>query len=187
MILDLGCGKSKKNGAIGIDFIKMPGVDVVCDLNKGLPLPDNSVDGIYASHILEHLDDFMFAMKEIWRVLKKNGWVKIWVPHFSAGFITWGDPTHKRGFSIGTFECFLPERNITYIKNHFLVDELRLNFALGGKIVKGKKIKHKIYLFFGMIIEKIVNRNRMAQKSFESHWSQFFPFCEIYVKLKVLK
>ena len=33
-VLDVGCGTAKVNGAIGIDRINLPGVDVVHDLNK---------------------------------------------------------------------------------------------------------------------------------------------------------
>ncbi|HDY67077.1 MAG TPA: methyltransferase domain-containing protein [Candidatus Scalindua sp.] len=81
MILDLGCGKAKREGAIGVDFVEMPGVDIVCDLNGKFPFPDNRVDGICASHIFERLDDFLFTMNEIWRICKPNVWVKISVPH----------------------------------------------------------------------------------------------------------
>ena len=187
MILDLGCGENKRKGTIGVDIIKMPGVDVVCDLNKKLPFEDNSVDGIYASHLLEHLDDFTKTMSEIWRVLKPGAWVEIWVPHFSSRAITWGDPTHKRPFGINTFECFLAERNIPYIKAKFEIEKARLNFNLGGRKVKAKRLRHIPYLWLGGLMERAVNRNRSSQKRFETHWCQLFPFSELYIKLRVIK
>ena len=36
-ILDLGCGRNKLQGAFGVDFVELPGVDFVWDLNKELP------------------------------------------------------------------------------------------------------------------------------------------------------
>lgn len=187
MILDLGCGKTKREGTTGIDFIDMPGVDIVCNLNGELPLPDNSIEGVYASHILEHLDDIVFTMSEIWRVCKPDAWIKIWVPHFSSSTVTWGDPCHKRAFTIGTFEYFLPGRDISYIKTPFEIEDVRLNLNLGGGHSKGTKFRHRIYYYVGRLIENIVNRGRLTQKRFETRWSQFFPFSELYVQLRVIK
>lgn len=107
MILDLGCGgkKHKYPNSVCIDRVSAEGVDIVCDLNKGIPQKNNSVDLIYTSHTLEHLEDLIFIMKEIYRVLKKDGQVIIKVPHFSNG-VAYGDPSHKRVFSILTFDNF---------------------------------------------------------------------------------
>jgi SAM-dependent methyltransferase len=45
------------------------------DIVKGLPLEPNLCDGIYASHVLEHLalDDFRQALKNTYTLLKPNG------------------------------------------------------------------------------------------------------------------
>jgi SAM-dependent methyltransferase len=42
------------------------------DIVKGLPIADNSCDGIYCSHTLEHLslEDFRVSLKNTYRVLK---------------------------------------------------------------------------------------------------------------------
>jgi SAM-dependent methyltransferase len=52
------------------------------DIVKGLPLADASVDGIYASHILEHLArrDFERALKNTFRLLKPGGVFRLIVP-----------------------------------------------------------------------------------------------------------
>ncbi len=44
------------------------------DITKGLPLEVNSVDGIYCSHILEHLslEDFRIALQNTYRIMKKG-------------------------------------------------------------------------------------------------------------------
>ena len=38
--IDLGCGNRKVKGALGVDTVPVPGVDVVADINRGLPRPD---------------------------------------------------------------------------------------------------------------------------------------------------
>jgi len=52
------------------------------DIIKGLPIDDNSCDGLYCSHTLEHLSlkDFRQALKNSFRVLKKGGIFRCVVP-----------------------------------------------------------------------------------------------------------
>lgn len=44
-------------------------------------LGDASFGTVYASHVLEHLDDPTKAIREWWRVLKPNGYLIVVVPH----------------------------------------------------------------------------------------------------------
>ena len=93
-ILDLGCGKKKREGAIGVDFSDRHDADVIHDLNAfPYPFDDDSVDEIYLDNVLEHLDDPLKVMEEVHRICKPNGLVKVIVPYFRSvwAFI---DPTH---------------------------------------------------------------------------------------------
>jgi SAM-dependent methyltransferase len=45
-----------------------------------LPLPDDSFDVIYCSHVLEHVPADRQAMAEFYRVLKPGGWALLLVP-----------------------------------------------------------------------------------------------------------
>ena len=49
---------------------------------KGLPVADNSCDGLYCSHTLEHLslDDFRTALRNSYRILKPGGLFRCVVP-----------------------------------------------------------------------------------------------------------
>ena len=65
------------------NFKKIPNNIIVHDLRKGIPFKNNSVDAVYHSHLLEHIDrskvkDFL---REIFRVLKPNGVQRIVVPN----------------------------------------------------------------------------------------------------------
>lgn len=52
-----------------------------------LPYPDNTFDMIVSSEVMEHLSDDAKALKELKRVLKKNGSVLITVPNLHFPFL----------------------------------------------------------------------------------------------------
>jgi hypothetical protein len=56
------------------------------DVVKGLPLRSGSVEGLYASHVLEHLalDDMRLALRESLRILKPGGAFRLIVPDLRA-------------------------------------------------------------------------------------------------------
>ena len=61
--------------AIGID-LDYPGYD-----GKTLPFPAASQDAVFASHVLEHIDDWAGALADWYRVLKIGAHLVIAVPH----------------------------------------------------------------------------------------------------------
>ncbi len=129
--LNLGCGDDIKEGYVNVDFIKQPGIDIVHNINKfPWPFKSNTFNEIYASHIIEHVDDLIKTMKEIHRISKKNAKINIRGPHFSCG-VSYRDPTHKRLFSYFTFEYFSNPKD--YYKrnesNMFKIKSRRLNFT----------------------------------------------------------
>ena len=65
-------------------FTSLPNNIVVHDLSKGIPFDTNSVDAVYHSHFLEHLDrnTAQQLLLEVKRVLKPNGIHRIVVPDF---------------------------------------------------------------------------------------------------------
>lgn len=106
-IVNLGCGKVRIPGSIGVDRVAIEGyTDVVHDLNTTpFPFEDSSVDEVHFYHVLEHLDNPISKMEEIWRILKPGGLLHMRVPHFSSmGAFT--DLTHIRPFGYGSFDCF---------------------------------------------------------------------------------
>lgn len=94
--LDLGCGKTKKDGFLGVDAIKFEGVDVVADLRDTWPWADGSVDEVHCSHFLEHLtgSERVHFFNELYRVLKPTSKAVIICPHWSSER-AYGDPTHQ--------------------------------------------------------------------------------------------
>ena len=115
--LDLGSGNNKKETYyIGIDVDKYHDNDIQLDLRFGvLPYPDNSVDGVYASHFLEHLtfDENIHLFNEVYRVLKPEKIFEIVVPHGMsyAGMV---DLSHRTFWTEDTFGYFTPENKYFY-------------------------------------------------------------------------
>lgn len=94
--LDLGCGKNKKAGFLGVDALKFEGVDIVTDLGAhAWPWADASVEEVHASHFVEHLGpkERMHFANELFRVLKPGGKATIITPHWNSPR-AYGDLTH---------------------------------------------------------------------------------------------
>lgn len=107
--LDLGCGRKKTPGAVGIDFSPNSDADIVHDLNVfPYPLPDNEFDAIVCDGILEHLDDIVKVMEELHRIARPNAQVLITTPYF-ASVDAFTDPTHRHYFSARSFDYFTGE------------------------------------------------------------------------------
>lgn len=94
--LDIGCGKNKIEGFLGVDAIAFEGVDVVADMREAWPWDDSSVDEVHCSHFLEHLtgEQRIHFFNELYRVLKPGAQARIITPHWSHER-AYGDPTHQ--------------------------------------------------------------------------------------------
>ena len=165
--LDVGCGNHKHKGTyIGVD--KYPGedVDIVCDIEHNrLPLEDNIVDGVYSRHFFEHVDDFNYVLKEIYRVCKDGAIVEIIVPHFTRPPYEW----HKRHYR---YNCFIDYEvntdSMLGIPKLFRCLERRLEFSGYGYI--------RAWLF-----------NKIPYFYEYSFLRNCFPCSQIYIKFKVIK
>jgi SAM-dependent methyltransferase len=126
-ILNLGCGTKVSNSSnvINIDWsvylliknnpllmlfssfiigkdrfekIKLLPRNIVChDLAKGIPFADESVDVVYHSHVLEHLDRDVAEgfLLEISRVLKPGGFHRIVLPDFEKACLSYLSHTKR--------------------------------------------------------------------------------------------
>ena len=95
-ILDVGCGTGanlemlKQYGeAEGVDvsddaleFCRKKGLKVHKGLAEELPFEDETFDLVTALDVVEHLDDDVAGLKEMHRILKKDGKTLIFVPAF---------------------------------------------------------------------------------------------------------
>jgi len=101
--IDLGCGPKKKEGCFGIDSVPNPGVDCVLNIAKDrLPFEDGTIDYIFTSHCLEHLNCSIHTFREISRVARDGAILDIWLPYL------WGVdafiPSHIAYWGEGFYE-----------------------------------------------------------------------------------
>jgi predicted SAM-dependent methyltransferase len=145
MKLDIGCGRHKDPGWVGIDIQNLPGVDILHDLNvHPWPVEANSVLQAKAWHIVEHIPPvcvtekgtrrpFIEFMNECWRVLRVGARIDIETPYgSSAGFVH--DPTHCNQVDEVTFEHFDPgyRRYMTYMPKPWKI--VCLAFTTDGNV-----------------------------------------------------
>ncbi len=188
VVIDLGCGFRKKPGAIGFDIARIPGVDVICDVMRPLPLRDNSVDEIQASHIVEHVDDLMAFMGEVWRVCKPGALVYLRFPHGSSKYVTWKDPTHRRGVFLATFEYFDPNTFDGrawgyYHPAKFEITRQQLNFNMNADTWQPKWARR----IAGKIFDTVANYNGRAQYFCERFWGNWVGMEEAHIWMRAIK
>lgn len=104
--LNLACGQNKIEGFFGIDYVKTDCTDAVVDLEWfPWPIKDTSAEDIICSHYVEHTNDLIKFMDEVYRILIPEGKIKIIAPYYNS-IRCWQDPTHKRAISEATFLYF---------------------------------------------------------------------------------
>lgn len=114
LCVDIGGGLNPYPNYLSIDLRK--DADIQFDLNDGIPLPDNSVGVLNASHILEHLHDKTKIMAEIHRVLAPGGWTFIEVPS-TDGRGAFQDPTHVSYWNENSFLYYTNSYLANFIDN----------------------------------------------------------------------
>ncbi len=81
-LVNIGCGRTVHPDWVNLDLVPaVPGV-IRHNLCFGLPFRDDQVDGIYHSHVLEHLrpEEGARMLAECFRVLRPGGVLRVVVP-----------------------------------------------------------------------------------------------------------
>jgi predicted SAM-dependent methyltransferase len=113
----LGPGqKNYINGWINIDANMFSGkCDIWADLRNPLPFHDDTVDACYSHHMIEHLPDLDYHLRDVYRCLKPGGVYRVGGPSgdsaiakFIEGDKGWfSDFPDKRSSIGGRFENFV--------------------------------------------------------------------------------
>jgi hypothetical protein len=144
--LNLGSGLRRLPGFYNVDRLRLPGVDIVADLEAPLAdLPDDSVEQVYCRHTLEHVSRLLELLGELHRVTHAEGRLELIVPHFSNPY-GYSDPTHVRFFGLYSFFYFAEERDQPrrkvpnfYVPQRFRVEHVRFNLlrsSVADKVVR---------------------------------------------------
>lgn len=174
-MLDLGCGTRKRPGSIGLDINPRSGADVIHDLSLfPYPFEDNRFDEVVVDNVLEHLDDVVRTMEELYRIGSHGAVVKIVVPYFRS---VWAfvDPTHRRFFAVDSFAYFDPASPVSkvypYSQARFVPERIVFNETIRCGLLKST-------------VRALANRWPRAYERFISH---LFPLDDLSFYLRVVK
>ena len=179
--LELGPGTIRviKN-AITIDKYDSDATDIVADFEEGLSfLPDNSVDYIYSSHVMEHIKNFELLLGEIYRVMKKGAIHEFVVPHFANPYF-YSDYTHKNFFGLYTM-CYFSKtkyykRSTPQFYNNFTYNIVKVKLEFTSPFILRYPFK-KFWQF-------IFNLSRGMQELYEEVFCYKMPAYQIRYILK---
>jgi hypothetical protein len=169
-VLNLGCGRKRRAGAVNVDCTARTSPDVVHDLDvRPWPFPDNEFAEAFAFDVIEHLGNVVASMEELHRVCRDGARVEITVPHFSSAN-AFTDPTHRHFFSRFSFDYFQDTHEFGFYS------------AAIFKVVRA-------YIVFepgpvNRIVGRLANRH---PKAYERRWAWMFPAWFISFELRVVK
>ena len=187
--INLGCGKDIKEGFVNIDKFAGKGVDILIDLEKQKLTEfyePNSIDYIYSSHLLEHLNNPEDVFLDMLKIAKPDAIIEIRVPHFMRAKTK--IIFHKRDFSLHSFEPFIKgfeESTSLETDDGFGIAKLAvLNRELHWMTFPS----NKILVVLNRIVESIINSNYFMQRITEHYFGYLIGgFYEIYFMFKVVK
>ncbi|MBR8827045.1 MAG: methyltransferase domain-containing protein [Gomphosphaeria aponina SAG 52.96 = DSM 107014] len=197
IMLNLGCGQTRPSGWINTDSSlnslsqKLPLISLLVkkyhkstvydsnnahymDLRKPWHFLSNSVDVVYASHVFEHLSSktAKLFMSEAYRVLKKDGVIRIVVPDLyklAKQYIVSYDQGQEKASNDFLFIANL-HRESTYPENRNFLAKL-INS------LQGYPHQHK-YMYDSLSLKKILTENGFSQVQ-ESSYNQSYYISEI--------
>lgn len=112
MRLNLGCGDLTLPDYHNVDVVSGPGVDEVWDLDQHpWPWDTESVDGVVALDVYEHVEDPIGFMQELWRVCREGAKIRLRTTRWDSEQ-SYRDPTHKRFLTTGSFDYWRPGTDV---------------------------------------------------------------------------
>jgi predicted SAM-dependent methyltransferase len=167
-ILVLGHAGKPNPDAITLDIDPEHKPDVVHDLQiVPWPFEDDAFKEIIAHHVLEHLNDLSAPMKELHRICRKDGVIRIEVPHHTAWFAK--GPYHKLYFGYFAFDDDIAGKSTWVTAKKFSCLKREITF-------------HKLYRTF--FLHRLFNRFPLA---YERFFCYLFPAEHLKVWLLPVK
>ena len=158
-VLHIGSGKQKFEGALSLDIDKSLSPDIAWDMNMfPWPIDDKSFDEVIAINILEHVEDLVLVLNEIYRILKPSGKLYILVPHFT-NYAAYVDPTHRQHLSYFSFDYFISGTSI----------EKEYGFYVNFRF----KLKRRVIMLSGRFLNVILF---YFVNTFPLFWEKYFCF-----------
>jgi|TARA_R110000868_G_scaffold138335_3_gene352400 predicted SAM-dependent methyltransferase len=131
--LHLGCGTKHLKDYINIDIRYLPGVDEVNNIRFLRNYKENSVDEIYACHVLEHFGrwEYKSVLERWFKILKPEGILRLAVPNFESicqYYTKTSDLKALMGLLYGGQDYDENYHYVTFDKNHLSQDLISMGF-----------------------------------------------------------
>jgi predicted SAM-dependent methyltransferase len=112
MKINIGSGDVKIDGFLNCDYDPNTYPDFLFDLEKDkFPFKDNTIEGVVAHHVFEHLGEGYFhCLQELYRVCKHGSLIDVRVPHYRHNDF-FSDPTHRRPITVDGLRLFSKKYN----------------------------------------------------------------------------
>ncbi|MEK6918902.1 MAG: methyltransferase domain-containing protein [Nanoarchaeota archaeon] len=175
--LDIGCGNRKKEGAIGLDRVTLPGVDVVCEIRSrvSIPFKNDLFEEVFLTDMVEHVDDVPWLLSEVHRISKDKALVYIRFPHYS-GRNAYGDVTHRRYLSLGAFDHFDPQTESGKRYQYYKSFGRNFPFHIEDISPAARKLGFRSLVY-----------NFLDGRKNELRISRIFPIENVNLKMRVIK
>lgn len=120
--IDVGCGDEKiSDNAIGLDKVNHPCVTICQELNDLKLFGTKQFDFVFSSHFLEHIENPKAMLKEMKRVLKKDGYLVLYLPDPTK--YTEDNPEHIELWQPQQFKDIISELNLK--KKIFVTEKVK--------------------------------------------------------------
>ena len=149
MRLNLGCGFSQRQGYTNVDKFPECEPDEIVDLERfPWPWPDDSVEEIVMSHVLEHLgatsEVYFGVFRELYRICRADARVHITVPHpRHDSFLN--DPTHVRAVTFDGLMMFSRRQCESWVRDGYSNSPIALMIGVDFEIESTEMVLEPIW------------------------------------------
>lgn len=157
--LNIGSGMDYREGFINMDLGETDWIgnkikyDVKHDMNKyPYPFEDNRFDYVKINSVLIYFKDVNMLIKELKRIMMRDGELFIRVPHFSS-YGAYSDPKIKNRYCLRAYCLFVLFKNNGFNLIEKKFDESNKFINLFFKFINGSDLKQRIYerFFYGFL------------------------------------
>jgi SAM-dependent methyltransferase len=182
-VVDLGSGGRRiAESTICVDKLPLPNVNLIADVER-LPFRDGSIDLLYATGLLEHVEDDRRVLSEVARILKAGGLVHVELPFLQQYH---EDPIDSRRFTVPGLARELQRVGLSTVRSGFhigptvtIITLLSYYWALvfEGKNRIGRAMSTFVFLLSSALLSPFKYLDRFLIRRRSAHRLAFGVYC----------
>lgn len=182
-VVDLGAGGRRITpGTICVDFVPWGGTDLVADV-QCLPLREGSVDVVFATGLLEHVEDDRAVISEMARVLRPGGIAHVELPFLQQYH---DDPIDCRRFTVSGLAREMARAGLQTVKSGFHIGPTVTMITLSayyaallfeGKSLVARAVSTGVFLAASTVLYPLKFLDRWLLRKRSAHRLAFGVYC----------